>query len=254
MKPGPARFELRGVYKSFPVRNSSGKTRLEALRGIGLKIEEGVVTALMGPSGSGKSTLARILLRLEKADQGEILFQGRPLADWPLAEFRRRNQIVFQNPYLAVNPALSIYSIMSEPLRIAGASSAFIREKLQALCEILAVNPELWPRRPNELSGGQLQRVVFARALSLEPDFLVLDEPFSALDEIMAARLLDHCRRVFRQLGIGVLYISHHYQRVRFLADRVNLLQDGKISLSLSSAEFFGRNQPGTPGARKTDR
>jgi len=243
MKNNAVRFKLDKIEKTYACKTSSGKTKLEALQEVDLEIYEGQVNALVGPSGSGKSTLARILLRLEKPDRGDIFFQNRDLNSWPLAEFRRRNQIVFQNPYLAVNPGMNIFTIMAEPLRIAGLSRTAIKEKLAELSEILSISPDLWSRRPAELSGGQLQRVVFARALSLEPDFLVLDEPFSALDEIMAARLLSHCRNLFKKLGIGVLYISHHYERVRFLADQVSLLREGKIVSSLPKNEFFSQVQ-----------
>ena len=242
-----ARFSLRGIRKTF--RRCGRRAAVPALASVDLDIGERQVTALVGRSGAGKSTLARIVMGLEAADDGQVLYLGRPLANAPRADFCRRNQMVFQNPYLAVNPLFSVHRIVSEPLRIlkipdegilkipaegdAGAGGG--EKKIAEVLELLELPGEYLPRLPHELSGGELQRVALARALVLEPEFLVLDEPFSALDDLTAMRILLQFRRIFRRLRLGVLFISHNPRHVRALADRVALMERGSVVASARS-------------------
>jgi peptide/nickel transport system ATP-binding protein len=226
-----ARFSLRGIRKTF--RRCGRRAAVPALASVDLDIGERQVTALVGRSGAGKSTLARIVMGLEAADDGQVLYLGRPLANAPRADFCRRNQMVFQNPYLAVNPLFSVRRIVSEPLRISGAGGG--EKKIAEVLELLELPGEYLPRLPHELSGGELQRVALARALVLEPEFLVLDEPFSALDDLTAMRILLQFRRIFRRLRLGVLFISHNPRHVRALADRVALMERGRVVASARS-------------------
>lgn len=189
----------------------------------------------MGKSGCGKSTLARILVRLESHDQGTILYKGGDMGTMSrptLKEFRKNNRILFQNPFLSVNPHFTIRQILWEPLIVnkdKNLDKRAKKEKIDTLLDILEIPKDLLPRYPSELSGGQLQRVVLARALLPEPEFIILDEPFSSLDEIMAARLLRHFKKVFQQLAMSVLYISHHLKRVQFLSDSVAVMEQGRV-------------------------
>lgn len=240
MEQRTIRFQLRGVKKYYHKRLGLRKrVTVGALEDVHLKIYEGKINALVGKSGSGKSTLARILMGLEDFDAGEISYKGRSLTQVPVRAFRRRNRIMFQNPYLSVNPYFKIRKIIAEPLRIERVPRPEIEKRLAALLEILGIDPTLLIRYPHQLSGGQLQRVVLARALIGEPEFLILDEPFSSLDEIMAGRLMEHFKGVFRRLKVGVLFISHHLERVRFLADYVSVIDKGRITVHTPKQEFF---------------
>jgi ABC-type glutathione transport system ATPase component len=224
------RFEIRDLKKSYLKKASLFKReRFYALRGVDLKIYNGKINALIGPSGCGKSTLARILMKLENFDSGCIRFHSHHINQVNTREFRRKNQILFQNPYLAVNPTFNIYRILSEPLEIARLKTKRIRERIHDLLEVIQIPPSYLTRYPSELSGGELQRVVLARALILNPDFIILDEPLSSLDEIMASRLMIHLKDILARTRIGVLFISHHIRRVRTLADRVSIMTNGRI-------------------------
>lgn len=224
------RFCLRAVGKTYRNRRTGrSSVTVPALTGVDLNVKERRVNALVGRSGGGKSTLARIIMGFEKPDGGLVLYRGRPLAEAPLQAFRRQNQMVFQNPYLAVNPLFTVRQIISEPLRITGANPAASFEKLTEVLELLELPVAYLERLPHELSGGELQRVALARALVLEPEFLVLDEPFSALDDLTAMRILLQFKKIFLRLRLGILFVSHHPRHVSALADRVAVLEQGKI-------------------------
>ena len=224
------RFRLENVSKTYHNRRPGGAAVThKALDGVNLDINEQQVYALMGKSGAGKTTLARMIVGMEKPDSGQVTFQDQLLAAVPRANFNRCNQIMFQNPYLAVNPCFTVREIVSEPLRIAAVKGEQIAEKLREVLDLLEV-PELYlSRRSHELSGGELQRVVLARALVLEPEFLVLDEPFSSLDDLTAWRILLQFKKIFLRLRLGILFIGHHPRHVRLLADRVAVLEQGRL-------------------------
>jgi peptide/nickel transport system ATP-binding protein len=224
------RFRLESVSKTFH-NHRPGRivARHKALDGVSLDIYEQQVCALMGKSGAGKSTLARMILGMEKPDSGQVIYQNHSLAAVPRASFNCRNQMMFQNPYLAVNPCFTVREIVSEPLRVAAVKGAQITEKLRAVLDLLELPVHYLVRRPHELSGGELQRVVLARALVLQPEFLVLDEPFSSLDDLTAWRILLQFKKIFLSLRLGILFIGHHPRHVRLLADRVAVLDQGRV-------------------------
>jgi ABC-type glutathione transport system ATPase component len=234
------RFELKNVSKFYTKNIRTGKkVRLSALDSVDLRIYEKKINGLMGKSGCGKSTLARILLGLESYDTGDIIYKGKNIESTSKREFRRKNQVMFQNPFLSVNPYFKIQKILSEPLIINKRfNKKQINKKIEHLLEILEIPGCILNRYPSELSGGQLQRIVLGRTLVLEPEFIVLDEPFSSLDEIMAARLMHYFKKIFDQLGIGILYISHHLKRVQFLADYVALMEKGRVIQHVAKEEF----------------
>jgi peptide/nickel transport system ATP-binding protein len=232
------RFRLCAVGKTYRNRRPGRKTIVvPALTAVDLDIRERQVQALVGRSGAGKSTLARIIMGFEKPDTGQVLYRGRALSEAVRHDFCSRNQMVFQNPYLAVNPLFTMQQIVLEPLRtlkvpdegIAGSGARFNMEKIKEILELLELPLGYLQRLPHELSGGELQRVALARALVLEPEFLVLDEPFSALDDLTAMRVLLQFKKIFLRLRLGILFVSHHPRHVRILADRVAVLEQGRI-------------------------
>ena len=230
VEPDAVRFHCRDIIKSYRKRIKAGKIQtVLALDRLNLSLYEGKINALVGHSGSGKSTLARILMRLEEADSGTILYHNQKLLNRDLTRFRERNQILFQNPMLAVNPAFFIEKIIADPLKVARRTRQEIGEKIGEVMELLDLPRSCLKRFPSQLSGGELQRVVLARALVLEPDFVILDEPFSSLDEILAGRLIGQFQSIFRKLNIGALFISHHRKRVRMMADFIAVIRKGKI-------------------------
>ena len=234
------RFELKNVSKFYTKKISTDKKRrFPALDSVNLRIYENKINAVMGKSGCGKSTLARIIMGLDSCDTGEIIYKGQNIESIAKKEFRRKNQVMFQNPFLSVNPYFKIQTILSEPLIIDKRfNKKKIKEKISLLLELLEIPGNFLNRYPSELSGGQLQRIVLGRALVLEPEFIILDEPFSSLDEIMAARLMRYFKKIFEQLEIGVLYISHHLKRVQFLADYVALMEKGRVIQHVTKEEF----------------
>jgi len=221
--------EARGLTKEYP--RGGGVTRV--VDGVSFVILPGESLGLVGESGSGKSTVARMLLRLIEPTSGEVLFEGQPLppaSSARLRDLRRRMQIVFQDPYAALNPRMRVHQILLEPFKIhretpAGGTQARLRELLHSV----GLDESALPRYPHEFSGGQRQRINIARALALRPSLLVLDEPVSALDVSVGAQVINLLRDLQRTLGLTYLFISHSMPLVRYLCDRVAVMQHGRL-------------------------
>lgn len=228
-------FRLLDVGKTYRQRVDGRRREVPVLRGLNLDLPAGSITALLGVSGAGKSTLARLLLGVEPYEHGRIFFSGRPLETVPRRELYRHTQLLFQNPFHAVNPTFTIAEIVAEPLRIRRIPGEEIRRRTLALFSRLELPPACLDRRPDELSGGELQRVTLARALIGEPRYLILDEPFSSLDPARAAALARLLHDVIKRPGLGALLISHHLDHVHDLADHVALLHDGAITPGVRS-------------------
>ncbi|MFD1715842.1 ABC transporter ATP-binding protein [Amnibacterium flavum] len=222
-------LELRDVHKVF----GEGDTRTVAANGIDLSIAPGEIVGLVGESGSGKSTVANLVLGLVEPDSGDIEFEGRPLAQWLGREnraYRAKVQAVFQQPLLALDQRRTVGWSIAEPLvvhRIGNATSR--RERVVELLESVGLNAELAERRPGQLSGGQLQRVNIARALTLEPRLLVCDEAVSALDVSVQAQVLDLFLEVQERLGVAMLFISHNMAVVRHISDSIVVMYHGDV-------------------------
>lgn len=205
---------------------------VKAVDGVDLTIGEGEVFGLVGESGSGKSTLGMTLVRLYRSTEGSIRFRGRDITGVTgaaLKKYRRGAQIIFQDPYSSLNPRLTVAQLVEEPLKIHR-----IRDKaeravrvVEALERVLMPPAEYLHRFPHELSGGQRQRIAIARAIVLEPEFIVADEPVSMLDVSVQAGILELLERLSRELRLAVLYVSHDIATVRYICDRVAVMYLG---------------------------
>jgi len=214
--------ELRKVYGATTV-----------VHDVSFRIQRGETLGLVGESGSGKSTIARMLLRLIEPTAGSISFDGidvRAQGKQELRRLRRRMQMVFQDPFAALNPRMRIRDIVAEPFHIQGGfSSAHIQSRVRELMHEVGLDTDALPRYPHEFSGGQRQRINIARALALKPDFLALDEPVSALDVSVGAQVINLLRDLQRSHGLTYLFISHSMPLVRYLCDRVAVLERGRL-------------------------
>jgi oligopeptide transport system ATP-binding protein len=223
--------EVEGLVKHFPLRHGKGAVR--AVDGVSFTIERGRTLALVGESGCGKTTVGRCLLRLVEPTQGVVRFDGQDVTAMrprELREARRAMQLVFQDPYSSLDPRMTIRAIVAEPLLLHGATKrGDLDEAVLRRLERVGLGAEHLRRFPHELSGGQRQRVGIARALALEPRFLVLDEPTSALDVSVQSRILALLTDLQRDLGLTYLFISHDLAVVRQLADEVAVMYLGEI-------------------------
>ncbi|HET6733633.1 ABC transporter ATP-binding protein [Mycobacterium sp.] len=243
-------LEVRDVTKSFRV---AGKNKLCALDGITLDLGRGETLGLVGESGCGKSTLARTLLMLERPDTGTVTFDGIDpfsLRGSELLKFRRRVQMVFQDPYASLNARMSAGDIIAEPWRTHKTlyKTRGDRDKrVNELLDLVGLRARDANRYPQEFSGGQRQRIGIARALALNPDIIVCDEPVSALDLSVQAQVLNLLNDLQQQLGISYIFISHDLSVVRHVADRVAVMYLGRIIETGPTEAVFERpNHPYT--------
>ncbi len=233
--------KIEGLYKYFPV--SAGiaslfakrRETIKAIDGVSLNIEREEIVGLAGESGSGKTTLGEILVGLQKPSQGKVIFEDtdvETLRGRRLKSFRRRVQMVFQDPYATLNPRFTVGATIVEPLKIHKIGSSEERPELVSRAlERAELRPakEFIDRYPHELSGGQRQRVAISRAIVLEPNLLVTDEPVSMLDVSIRAGILNLIKKLRDELGISVLYISHDLSTISSICDRISIMYLGKI-------------------------
>jgi len=201
---------------------------------VSLDVPRGQVTGVVGESGCGKSTLARLVLRLLPADSGQVCFDGVDLATLPasaLRLMRRRMQFVFQDPYSSLDPRYTIQAALLEPLQVQGLApvAAAARQRVDELMAMVGLNPALAQSLPHQLSGGQKQRVGIARALALQPQLLVLDEPTASLDVSIQAQIVGLLEGLQRELGLTYLFISHDLGLVRYFCHRIVVMYLGRV-------------------------
>jgi ABC-type glutathione transport system ATPase component len=240
-------LEARAVSRHYPARRSIGRAGgpVVAVEGATLALASGEAVGLVGESGSGKSTLGRLLLGLESPDEGRVLFEGRDLTGLPPEEsrrFRRTVQVVFQDPYGSLNPRLSVGSALREVLSFHGLARGEAAEaRVSELLDRVGVDPRSARRYPHEFSGGQRQRIGIARALCVGPRAIIADEPVSALDVSVQAKVLELMAELRRELGLAYLFISHDLAVIRQICDRTLVMQEGRIVEDAPTAELFER-------------
>ncbi len=229
--------EVENLVKHFPVRKGFFSSRVtgqvRAVDDISFTVARGETLGLVGESGCGKSTTGRLLIRLIDPTSGSIKLNGDDIAKIPDKELRARRrdvQIIFQDPFSSLNPRKTVEGIISEPLKVHGIGTAEERRaRVAELLKLVGMAPDYAKRYPHEFSGGQRQRIGIARALALNPKFIVCDEPVSALDVSIQAQVINLMRDLQRELGLTYLFISHNLAVVRHIADRVAVMYLGKI-------------------------
>ncbi len=229
--------ETRDLRVWFPIKSGIVLDRhvgdVKAVDGVDLSVWRGETLGLVGESGCGKSTVGRTLLRLYRPTGGEVIFDGRDvtkLSEGQMRPLRRRMQMIFQDPYASLNPRHSIGKIVGEPLRVHGvASRGEATARVQELLSTVGLPEDAANRFPHEFSGGQRQRIGLARALALNPEFLVCDEPVSALDVSIQAQIVNLLEELQEQLGLTYLFIAHDLAVVRHISTRIAVMYLGKI-------------------------
>ena len=233
-------IEMHNLKKHFPVKGGS----LHAVDGVSLKIEQGKTLGVVGESGCGKSTLGRTVIRLHEPTEGEVFFDGKNITGYSKRRFRnvrRQMQMIFQDPYSSLNPRMSVQELIAEPILINKVckSKSDVFEKVADLMEIVGLDQRLSGAYPHELDGGRRQRIGVARALSLNPRFIVCDEPVSALDVSIQAQILNLLMDLQDELALTYMFITHDLSVVRHISNNIAVMYLGKCVELSPSRELF---------------
>lgn len=239
------------VAKDIVKKYSNGHL---AVNEVSLSMKKGDCLGLVGESGSGKSTLARCILMLEKIDKGEIWLNGEPLHNMKKFDLRKRQtsmQAIFQNPTSALNSRLKIIDSLMEPLDYQPwLEPSFLkgvrgnrRKSAEALLDMIHIPPRYLDLYPHELSGGQKQRIIIGRAISVEPLFIVLDEPTASLDVSIQAKILNLLKDLKEELGLSYFFISHDLSAINFMCERIMVMKDGSIVDSFGREDLFSKER-----------
>jgi oligopeptide transport system ATP-binding protein len=241
-------IEVKDLKMYFPVTKGIVLRRkigdVKAVDGLTFSIRKGETLGLVGESGCGKSTTGRALIQLYKPTTGEVIFHGTDLTKLPpeqMRQMRRKVQMIFQDPYASLNPRMTVGDIIAEPIIVHNLRKGkeAVRERVQELLKLVGLNPYFINRYPHEFSGGQRQRIGIARALAVEPEFVVCDEPVSALDVSIQAQILNLLEDLQNQLGLTYLFIAHGLAAVKHISDRVAVMYLGKIVEIAAGAQLY---------------
>ncbi|RLT33117.1 MAG: dipeptide ABC transporter ATP-binding protein [Chloroflexi bacterium] len=241
-------IEVKDLKMYFPVTKGIVLRRkigdVKAVDGLTFSIRKGETLGLVGESGCGKSTTGRALIQLYKPTTGEVIFHGTDLTKLPaeqMRQMRRKVQMIFQDPYASLNPRMTVGDIIAEPIMVHNLRKGkeAVRERVQELLKLVGLNPYFINRYPHEFSGGQRQRIGIARALAVEPEFVVCDEPVSALDVSIQAQILNLLEDLQNQLGLTYLFIAHGLAAVKHISDRVAVMYLGKIVEIAAGAQLY---------------
>lgn len=241
-------IEVKDLCKKFPIKGGLfGREvgAVNAVNNVSFKIKKGETLGLVGESGCGKTTLGRSLLRLIEPSSGEILFNGQNIVNYSPSEMRairRKMQIIFQDPYASLNPRMTVGDILAEPMEIHGLHTEKNQRKARML-ELLnqvQLPADALNKYPHEFSGGQRQRICIARALAVEPEFIVCDEPVSALDVSVQAQVVNLLMDLQRDLGLTFLFIAHDLKVVEYISNRVAVMYLGNMIEVAESSELYG--------------
>jgi oligopeptide/dipeptide ABC transporter ATP-binding protein len=242
-------LEVDGLVKHFPVTRGLIRRKVigmvRAVEGVSFDIARGETLALVGESGCGKSTTGRLVLRLMDPTAGSVRFKGNEIADLDkqsLRQMRRHMQIIFQDPYASLNPRMTVGEILIEPMAVHGLHTEAEREsRARELLAVVGLLPEHARRYPHQFSGGQRQRIGIARALAVNPDLIVCDEPVSALDVSIQAQIVNLLQNLQRQFGLSYLFIAHDLAVVKHISDRVAVMYLGKLVEIASKRDLYDR-------------
>ena len=221
-------IEMKNMKKYFPMKK---RQVLKAVENVTMDIYKGEILSLVGESGSGKTTLGRTVSRLYTKTNGDILFNGKPVEDYGRKEFTKKVQMIFQDPQASLNPRMTVGDIIAEGIDLhkLASSKQERMEKVYKLLEIVGLNREHASRFPHEFSGGQRQRIGIARALAVDPEVLVCDEPISALDVSIQAQVVNLLKDLQRERNLTLLFIAHDLSMVKYISDRVVVMYRGKV-------------------------
>ena len=224
--------EVKDLKQYFPIRTGMfKKTMLKAVDGVNFSIKPGETLGLVGESGCGKTTVGRTLLRLYKPTGGEIYYDGNLITDQNMLQYRSKMQMVFQDPYSSLDPRMTVEEIIGEPLDVHKlcANSKDRRDKILSLMELVGLNAEHATRYVHEFSGGQRQRIGIARALAVDPKFIVCDEAVSPLDVSIQAQVINMFEELQEKLGVAYLFIAHDLLVVRHISNRIAVMYLGRV-------------------------
>ena len=242
MNGDSALLQVKNLKMHFPIRNQGARQFVRAVDGIDLSIPGGMTLSLVGESGCGKTTVGRIIAQLLKPTNGFITFDGRDISALQgaaLRDFRPNIQMVFQDPYSSLNPRLTAEKIIAEPLKINGRNPQDIQARVGELLDAVGISAAQSSRLPRKFSGGQRQRIAIARALALEPKLVVCDEPVSALDMSIQAKILNLLVNLQQNYHLTYLFISHDLSVVRLISDRVAVMYLGKVVETSETQPLF---------------